>query len=79
MPSPDQLALLQNPEILKAFFADVKTSEIQFKLDAIKAERHRLGLPEDAPVSESFGEQIRNTATERLLRGIALARKGSTY
>lgn len=36
MPSPEQLAELQNPAILEAFLSDVKTSEIQSKLDAIR-------------------------------------------
>lgn len=69
MPSPDQLTELQNPEILKAFFSDVKTSEIQSKLDAIHA--------------EGIGAQISTTAQRNqamnLLRGIAEAREGATY
>lgn len=65
MPSPDQLAELQNPEILRAFFADVKTSEIQSKLDAIKAEN---------PALVSNGNR-----SELFLRNIAAIRQGGTY
>lgn len=69
MPSPDQLAELQNPEILEAFLADVKTSEIQSKLDSLHA--------------QGIGTQInavaqRNEAMNRL-RDIAKAREGATY
>lgn len=39
MPSQDQLTELSNPEILNAFLADIKTSEIQSKLDAINQQK----------------------------------------
>lgn len=69
MPSPDQLAELQNPEILEAFLQDVKTSEIQSKLDAI----HASGIGEQISVMAD-----RNKA-QNMLREIAKAREGATY
>ena len=66
--APEQLAQLQDPETLKAFFADVKTSEIQSRLDAIQANK----------VTADDARVRRDHAINRL-RGIAQIRKGATY
>jgi len=66
--APEQLAQLQDPETLKAFFADVKTSEIQSRLDAIKGQQE----------TENDARVQRDHAINRL-RGIAQFRKGATY
>ena len=66
--APEQLAQLQDPETLKAFFADVKTSEIQSKLDAITAAR-----------AESDDARVQRDHAINRLRGIAQVRKGATY
>lgn len=64
MPSPDQLAELQNPLMLKEFLKDVKTSEIQLKLDSIKKEHPEI---EVRPSPQAF------------LSGIANLRKTAGY
>lgn len=65
MPSPEQLAQLQNPEILNAFLADIKTAEIQSKLDALKA--------------QGVGQQTTKLDPTNFMQEIAKLRKESSY